>query len=822
MTEGKPEAALKRIEWPIRLTLLGLWAERLSRAFWPLWTLLITGLGLAALGVQDHLALEADWFALVSLALSSVWALVHGIRSFRKPTRDDALTRLDSRLPGRPIAALRDSLALGAADPDAEALWSVHRDRMAARAAQAKAVEPDLKLASRDPYALRYMALTVLVMALMFGSIWRVSTVASLPMPGGPAAAAGPTWEGWAQPPAYTGKPALYLADQTDGGLQLPKGTRIQLRFYGPPGALILDETVSGRTDVPPASQPVQDFTVQQSGTLSIQGTGGRDWQVDVLPDQPPAIAAKGPMRRDADGRFKQPFEASDDYGVVKGDVTIALDLPAVDRRYGLATDPQDIAPVTLDLPMPMKRDRTKVSQVLVDDLSKSVLSNLPVTMTFTATDAAGQKASSEPLHVTLPGRRFFDPLAAALIEMRRDLLWSRANAPSTTEILKAVTYKPDSLNIDQKAYLRLRVAIKELDAAGATLDAKKRDEIAEELWQIAVTIEDGPLASAYEAMKRAQDRLDEAIRNGASPEEIDRLMQEMRQALNDYMQQEAQKNAQNPDEPNKGDQKGMQMSQDQLQQMLDKLQQLMKEGRTAEAQQLMQQLRDFMNNMKVTQGDGQGQGQGSPGQQAMKDLGQTLKDQQKLSDDSFKNLQNGDGQADPNADPNAQGQGLADRQKALKDRIDGLQKGGDLPGAGDPKGETGRQKLGDAGRAMNDAEKALREGDLPQALDKQAEALDALREGIRNLGEAQAQNDQQRNPNDGQAMQENGPKGQRDPLGRETSDGAGMGTDQSLLQGQDVYRRAQELLDEIRKRAGEQARPDQERSYLKRLLDLF
>ena len=38
----------------------------------------------------------------------------------------------------------------------------------------------------------------------------------------------------------------------------------------------------------------------------------------------------------------------------------------------------------------------------------------------------------------------------------------------------------------------------------------------------------------------------------------------------------------------------------------------------------------------------------------------------------------------------------------------------------------------------------------------------------------------------------------------------------------QDVYRRAQELLDEIRKRAGEQGRPDQERSYLKRLLDLF
>jgi soluble cytochrome b562 len=323
--------------------------------------------------------------------------------------------------------------------------------------------------------------------------------------------------------------------------------------------------------------------------------------------------------------------------------------------------------------------------------------------------------------------------------------------------------------------------------------------------------------------MKRAQDRLDEAIRNGASPAEIDRLMKEMRQALENYMNQEAQKNAQNPDEPNKNDGQTMQMSQDQLQQMLDKLQQLMKEGRTAEAQALMQQLRDFMNNMKVTQGDGQGQGQGkgTPGQQAMKDLGQTLRDQQKLSDDSFHDMQNGspDGQTNPDGSP--KGQSLAERQQALKDRIDQLGKSGTLPGAGDPKGQAGRQALGDAGKAMKDAEQALRDGDLPEALDKQAQALDSLREGMKQFGDALAQSEQNRNP-DSQTTQQSTPKGQRDPLGRDTGEGTQMGTDHSLLQGQDVYRRAQELLDEIRKRAGEQNRPDQERSYLKRLLDLF
>ncbi len=819
MTQTTPDGALKRIELPLRLTLMGLWAEALTRAFWPLWSVLILGLGLAALGVQEHLPIEVDWAGLVLGASGLIWGLVHAARSFRRPTRDQALARLDQTLPGQPIAALRDSLAMGAQDPATQALWAAHRNRMAQRASTAQAVEPDLRLASRDPDALRYMALTVLVLALIFGSLWRVSSLATLPVSGAAdQVAAGPAWEGWATPPAYTGKPALYLGDQTGAALTLPAGTRIKLRFYGATGALILAETVSGRTDVQAASDPAQDFTLQQSGRLTIEGATGRSWAVTIQPDAPPSIKAKGQISRDGEGRFKQPFEARDDYGVTKGWVAIALDLPAVDRRFGLSLDPEPSAPMMLDLPLPMTRERTLVDQVLVDDLSKDRMANLPVTLTFTAADAAGQKASAAPLSVVLPGRRFFDPLAAAVIEMRRDLLWSRANAPRVVEVLKALTYKPEGLLPDQKAYLRLRVLIADLDKASAHLDTAKRDTFAEEMWSLALLIEEGDLSSAFEAMKRAQDRLSEAIRNGASPAEIERLMQEMRQALDDYMAQEAQKNAQGADEPNQADPKSPTISQDQLQSMLDELQSLMEQGRTAEAQDLMQQLRDLMNNMKVTQGDGAGQGQGRPGQQAMKDLGQTLRDQQKLSDDSFRDLQDGGPDAqDPQNAPD--GESLADRQKRLKDHIDQLRRSGTLPGAGDPKGTDGRKALDDARRAMEDAEKSLRKGDLPQALDQQAEALDALRQGIQTLGDALAQD--QTDPSDPNAQQA-GPQGQQDPLGRDGTTGTQMGPDHGLLQGQDVYRRAQELLNEIRKRSGEQGRPDQERSYLKRLLDLF
>jgi len=48
------------------------------------------------------------------------------------------------------------------------------------------------------------------------------------------------------------------------------------------------------------------------------------------------------------------------------------------------------------------------------------------------------------------------------------------------------------------------------------------------------------------------------------------------------------------------------------------------------------------------------------------------------------------------------------------------------------------------------------------------------------------------------------------------------IGSDRNMLQGDDVYRRAQELLDEIRRRSGDQTRPDTELDYLRRLLERF
>ena len=125
------------------------------------------------------------------------------------------------------------------------------------------------------------------------------------------------------------------------------------------------------------------------------------------------------------------------------------------------------------------------------------------------------------------------------------------------------------------------------------------------------------------------------------------------------------------------------------------------------------------------------------------------------------------------------------------------------------------------AGRAMDGAEDALRRNELADAIDNQSEAMEALREGMRALGEALAQEQRQGQP--GQGMTEGNQRARnRDPLGRDAGTDGSIGTDENLLQGEDVYRRARELLDEIRRRSGHGDRPQIELDYLKRLLDRF
>jgi uncharacterized protein (TIGR02302 family) len=811
----------------LHLTRWGMVWEQAARAFWPLATVLALVFAAFSLGVVALVPGPVlPWLA-GAVLLALMGAAIRGGMRFRRVRVTDAVDRLDRTLPGRPLAALTDSAAIGGEG----ALWQAHLAQMQARAALARPVRPDADLTRRDPFALRLAGLVALVMALIFGGaaqmgqgIEALAATVSRPV-ATDAVPTGPSWEGWAEPPAYTRRPTIYLNALAEGQvLELPKGSAVTFRLYGD-GAAVTQDIGPEIGEDPQAP----GFRAETSGVIEV---AGRRFDVTVLPDNSPVIRAGAQPVRRADGKMVQDFSAGDDHGIASGQAVIALDLPSVDRRFGLAIDPEPRPLVELALPLP-RGDRRMVQGQLTEDLSRHPWANLPVNVSLRALDGIEQVGEAQPMQTVLPGRRFFNPLAAALIEMRRDLLWSRQNAGRSAEILRAVTWQPQGF-VEQPLYLELRGAVTLLE--GDPLTDKARDDLAEALWQAAIQLEDGGLSDALERMRQAQEKLSEAIRNGASPDEIQRLMDELKAATDAYTEMLAQQGEQqDPSERFAEGQPGQQITSDQIQQMMDEIQRLMNEGRMAEAQELLEQFNRMMENLQVRQSQG-GQGQeGSSGNQPMNRLADTLREQQQLSDEAFRDMQDQFGQGQM-GQPSPNAEGLAQRQQQLRNELG--QQQGLLPGQGSPGGDQARRQLDEAGRAMEDAEQALRDGDTGGALQRQADAIEAMREGMRALGDmmaqqqgkqgqqGQQQGQEGQQPGGGDRAGEGQTMGQRpalDPLGRQRSgNGNVIAGGDPLAEGVDPAQRARDLLDEIRRRSGQAERPQDERDYLGRLLDRF
>ena len=508
-----------------------LW-EEIARAFWPLGLVMAVGFAALAFGAAALVDAGPLLGLAVAVLLVAVVAGIWGYRRFRRPSSEDARARVDLTLPGRPLSALRDHMAVGAGDPGADALWQAHLVQMQDAAGKAQPVRPDARLRWRDPVGLRFVGMIALVMALIFAPTGRLGQgIAALgatfrPSPDERALAeAAPSWEGWAEPPGYTRRPTIYLNNLPEGApLELPQGSKLSFRLYGEGGAVTQDigAAVAGDPAAP-------EFMAERSGVVEV---AGRQFAITVIPDAVPLVEPVVQPDRRADGRFVQPFRAEDDNGIVSGRALIRLDMAAIDRRFGLAIDPEPREDIAIDLPIPATGQRRDLRGQLTADLSRHPWANLPVTVSLEVRDGIEQTGRAAPVSRVLPGRRFFDPLAAALIELRRDLLWSRENAGESAQMLRAISWQPEGF-MDPALAEGLRGIIGTLEGGPLTEDARNR--LAQVLWDAAVQLGDGGLADALQRMQQAQERLSEAIRNGASPDEVQRLMDELREATDAY-----------------------------------------------------------------------------------------------------------------------------------------------------------------------------------------------------------------------------------------------------------------------------------------------
>ena len=392
--------------------------------------------------------------------------------------------------------------------------------------------------------------------------------------------------------------------------------------------------------------------------------------------------------------------------------------------------------------------------------------------------------------------------------------------------LIDAVTLRPEDNFDNPSYYLGIMAARSRLKQAQS--DEALRDS-ADYLWEIALAIEGGAFADARERLQQAQDALQKALEEGASDQEIERLMAELREAMQDFLRELAEQAARDPNMAMDMPPDMPQMRQGDLERMLDQLENLARSGAREQAMDMLQQLRDMMNNLQAARPQ-PGQGEQNQMRQQMDQLGQMMRRQQELMNETFRmdNMQRGqnpqsgqgpqDGQQGQPMTPEEFAEAMRQLQEGqgqLKRDLDGLTQA--LEGMGIRPGEG----FGEAGEAMGRAEGALGEGEGGRATGEQGQALEALRRGAQDMMQQMQQ--AMRRDGNGDGMGEGGRQqsADRDPLGRPLSTtGPDFGDSVKVPDEIDVER-ARRILDEIRRRLGDALGPQIERDYLERLLDM-
>jgi uncharacterized protein (TIGR02302 family) len=795
----------------------------------------------------------------ILLALAALFPLAR----FRWPTREEALSRLDrgTGIRHRPATALTDTLSNK--DPIAQALWREQRERTLASIKRIRAGLPSPRLPIHDPWALRGLVMVMLAAAYVAAGDERALRIAAAFDWNGVLAPANVRVDAWVTPPVYTGKPPVILSAARDAAspdsgapLPVPSGSTLLVRSSGG----TIDVVVGGGvTEIAPGEQAPKGtnerhFKITGDGSAHVRAPSGQPlWRFAATPDRAPTISLAKDPERQARGSLQMSYKLEDDYGVTEARAQFvarpADSAKTPDAKEGKNKEAADKAeprplfePPQFPLVLPNARTRNGVGQT-VKDLSEDPYAGADVTLTLTAKDEAGNEGKSEPFNMRLPERLFTKPLARALIEQRRILALDANQNAQVYTALDALMIAPELFTPEAGHYLGLFSVKHQLEASRT--DAALREVVAS-LWALAVTIEDGNITDVDKALRAAQEALKQALERGATDEEIKKLTDNLRAALDNFLRQLAEQFRNNPQQLARPlDPNTKMLSQQDLKSMLDRLERMSRSGDKDAAKQLLEQLQQMLENLQMAQ---PGQGDNEM-EQALNELGDMIRKQQQLRDKTYKQGQDSrrdrmrGKQGDQSmGDLQQDQQGLRDRLKKLQEELAkrGMgpgqrgqqgqqgqrgeqgqgQQGQGQQGQGGDQGD-GEDGLGQADSAMGDATGRLGQGNADGAVDSQGQALDALRKGAQSLAEAMQQGDGDQ-PGDGPGNprgRQQGAANSTDPLGRPMRNNEFTDDYSVKIPGEIDVQRVRRILEELRRRLADPSRPQIELDYIERLL---
>lgn len=805
-----------------------LW-ERLWPALLP--AVLLCGAFLT-LAFLDLLPLLGPWLHFLVLLLFAgglAWLLYRGLRRLAAPDEEAARRRLerDSGLRHRPLGALEDKPA-GQGEEDGDPLlaayWKLHRRRLLADLRALRVSWPRAGWSRVDSLGLRALVALPLLIALVFSAGEWDRRLARAAVPGIILASDVPPAriDVWISPPAYTGEAPIYLDPDAEEPerVRMPAGSRILAQVSGGRGEPRLD--LDGETAAEFAGGQEGPYRaeveIEAGRRLSLiqNGLPIAGWNLQVVPDRPPSATYLSAPARAARGALQFEYEVSDDYGV---DSLAAV----IERR-----DAQGEGEV-MELPLPLpERQPQEAAGRSFQDLTPHPWAGIPVAITLEARDGLGQKGRSESIEMVLPERIFNHPVARRLVELRRELTLHPDERRAVARALDTLARRPEHYFSD------LTVSLGMLSAQQRLLRDRREAAITEVqalLWDLALHIEEGDLAVAERQLRELQQQLQDALANDAPQEEIERLMGELQNALDRFLESMMEQALQNPQDPQELEDMpadAQSLTRDDLQQMIEQARELTRSGAREQAQELLSQLQRMLENLQAQQMPPEEFNQRlQQSRQMMQDLQDMMRRQQELLDRSFQRAQRGDlpqgegeegeegeRQGSPGRAPGSAAGDAAGQEELRRELGELMRRSGEMTG-GIPR------PLGQAEQAMRAAREALERGRSGEALGPQGESLDHLQRGMEALLEDFAQQMGEGQGGEGNSFGQ--PGQQRDPFGRQRGEGGYLDEGEGVeIPNEAVLQRAREILNELRRRSGQRGRPQIELDYIDRLLRQF
>ncbi|AAW61681.1 Hypothetical transmembrane protein [Gluconobacter oxydans 621H] len=416
MAEPNPALHLKALR---RKAQRVLWWER---AWEPLrWPLLLVAFYVLACLARIPQSLP-DWLhTLLEAGVlgTALWLTITGLRrvpSVSIPVADRRIEH-DSKLAYQPLLSLTDRPAF-AGNGEQSAIWSRHVERVTASLGTLRVGLPHPETSLHERLALIAVPLAIVVAAILGGTHTPSRLHAGL-LPGvDDNSIPLPTLQAWIDRPSYAPGAPIFLSATGHNTLDVPQGAILNATITGAHGKPALHGIASPEQNRLDAESWNSHGTLQQSGTISIvvRGRTLGSWRVKVEPDLPPTVTWDGkPGPQKDDWRTGLPWHVHQTYGVAS--LEAEINLPGLTRGR------------ILRVPIPLDGQPKDAKGVATPDLSSDPFAGMEVEGRLHAKSASGRESRSDIVKFQIAARKFTDPLARALVALRRRLMLGQQRA---------------------------------------------------------------------------------------------------------------------------------------------------------------------------------------------------------------------------------------------------------------------------------------------------------------------------------------------------------------------------------------------------------